>query len=59
MWAKISLLTLYLVSILVIYYNLGNIDKGPLQVQGNVVGITCGVGKITPLEQGLVEWIVI
>ncbi len=37
--------------------NLGNIDKGPLQVQGNATGIACGVGKITPLEQGLVVWI--
>jgi hypothetical protein len=42
---------------LVLYYNLGNIDKGPLQVQGNAMGIACGVGKITPLEQGLVVWI--
>jgi hypothetical protein len=41
------------------YYNLGNIDNGPLQVQGNAMGITCGVGKITPLEQGLVGWIVV
>jgi hypothetical protein len=36
---------------------LGNIDKGPLQVQGNAMGIACGVGKITTLEQGLVVWI--
>jgi len=28
-------------------------------MQGNAMGITCGVGKITPLEQGLVEWIVV
>ncbi len=45
-------------SIFGLYYNLGNIDKGPLQVQGDAMGITFGVGKITPLEQGLVEWIV-
>jgi hypothetical protein len=38
---------------------LGNIEKGPLQVQGNAMGITCGVGKITPLKQGLVVWFVV
>jgi hypothetical protein len=41
-------------SIFSLYYNLGNIDKGPLQVQGNATEITCGVAKITPLKQGLV-----